>query len=69
MLAANTPKLRIVADEISELAALLHQVAARETRDALLESADTHELAQHDAGILEAQRLIEIRGDQVVFER
>jgi hypothetical protein len=38
MLAANAAKFRIVANQIGELAALLHEIAARKPRHALFES-------------------------------
>src|SRR5579863_8898921 len=69
MLPPHAAKVRIVTDEISELPALLHQVAAGETLDLLLKAAHAKQFAQYVTGVVEAQRLIEVRRQQVVFVR
>src|SRR3979411_1449777 len=51
MLAPDAAKVRVVADEISQLTALLNEIAARQTRDLLLEAPDAQELTQHVPGI------------------
>src|SRR5437588_3259168 len=66
VLAPHAAKLGIVADEISELCALLHEVARGEARDFLLEGADAEQLGQHLPRIIEAQGLVEVRRDQVM---
>src|SRR4029078_13400927 len=69
MLAPHAAVLGIVADEIGELAALLHQVAVRESLDLLLEATHAEQFAQFEAGIVEAQRLVEIRREQEMSRR
>ena len=49
MLATHAAELRIVADQVRELAPLLHQVAAGEAVDFLLKARRADQLAQHDA--------------------
>jgi hypothetical protein len=66
MLAAHAAELRIVPDEIRELAPLLYQIAAREAVHLLLERRRAKQLAEDGARIVEAQGLIEIRRDQVM---
>ena len=63
---AHAAELRIVADEVGELAALLDQVAARKSRDAFLVAVNPDKLAQHQPGVIEAQSLIEVRSQQVM---
>src|SRR5258707_3598887 len=67
VLAAHAAKLRVVANEVGKFSALLNEIAARKTVDLLLKAADSKQLAQHEARVIEAQRLIEIRGQQIVF--
>ena len=69
MFAAHAAELRIVADEIGELAALLHEMAGREAGDLLLEVGDSEQLAQLESRVVEAQRLIEIRREEKMFRR
>src|SRR2546421_7754094 len=69
MLTAYAPKLGIVAKEIRELGALLDQVNVRKTGDLLAEVRHTDQLAENESGIVEAQRLAEVAGDEVVAGR
>jgi hypothetical protein len=69
MLAAHAPELGIVAKEVRELGALLHQVDVRETGHLLSEVRHADQLAEDEPGVVEAQRLIEIAGDEVVAGR
>ena len=64
MLASNPPEFRVVPDEICELAPLLHQVAASQPIDLLLKLTRPNQLAEDETGIVETERLIEIRRDQ-----
>ena len=64
----HTAKLRIVADQIREFAALLHEVAARKARNAILKSRHAEQFAQYQSRVIETQSLIEVRGQKVVFE-
>ena len=50
-----------------KVAALLHQVAASQSVDLLLESRRADEFAQHEPGVVETQGLIEIRCHEKVF--
>jgi hypothetical protein len=47
MLATHTAKVGIVTDQVCQLAALLHQIAARQTADFLLKAGHAQQLAQH----------------------
>jgi len=65
MLTAYAPKTRIVAKEIRELGALLDQVNVRKTGDLLAKVRYADQLAENEPGIVEAQRLVEVAGDEV----
>jgi len=67
VLAADAAEGRIVAQQVGELAPLLHEVAAREARDLDLEIRGADDLAQHQPGVVEAQRLVEVAGDEVMM--
>ena len=60
VLATHAAKLRVVTNEVGQLAALLHEVAAGKPADLLLEARGADELAQHGARIIEAERLVEV---------
>ena len=66
MLAPDASKLRIVTDEIGELAALLNQIAARQTRYFLFKARGANQFAQYQTRIVETERLVEIRSHQIV---
>src|SRR5690606_2913979 len=66
MLATNAAKLGIVPNQVSELRPLLHEIRPREPFDLLLEVAHAQQIRQHSTGVIEAQRLIEIRSEQVM---
>ena len=66
VLAPDAAELGVVTDQVGQLAALLHQVAARQALDLLVEVGDAKQLAQHDAGVVEAQGLVEVGGDEEV---
>src|SRR5204863_8763319 len=66
VLAPHAAKLGIVADEVSELCALLDEVTRGEARDLLLEAANAEQLGQHLPRVIEAQGLVEVRRDQVM---
>ena len=67
MFSADAAEFGIVPDQVGELASLLHQVTVRESRDLLLEVAHAQQFAELEARIVEAQRLIEIRGEKISF--
>src|SRR6202042_3822660 len=64
MLAPYAAKVRVMTDEIGELPALLHEIAACQSLLFLLETAHAEQLAQHVPRVVEAQRLIKIRCQQ-----
>src|SRR5208283_2495658 len=55
MFTTNAAELRIVPDQIGQLAALLYEIAARKAGDAVLEAGYSEQLAQHESGVLETQ--------------
>ena len=65
VLATDLAVLGVVEEQVGELASLLHEVDARETPHLLLEPRGAEQLGQHDPGILEAQGLVEIAGQQI----
>ena len=67
VLAAHAAELGVVPQQVRELAPLLHQVAASQSVDLLLESRRADEFAQHEPGVVETQGLIEIRCHEKVF--
>src|SRR5690606_12458222 len=66
MLATNATKLGIVPNQVSELRPLLHEIRSRKPFDLLLEVTHAKQIRQHSTGVIEAQRLIEIRSEQVM---
>src|SRR5205814_9156244 len=67
VLAAHAPELRVVANEVGQLSALLHEVARGEAGDLLLERGGADDLAQDDTRVVEAERLVEVRRHQEVL--
>jgi hypothetical protein len=47
MFDAHAAKLRIVPNQVRQLAALLHKVSLRQARDALLKALNPEQLTQH----------------------
>ena len=66
--AADAAELGIVQEQVSELAALLDEADSGQSGDALVEAADAHHLAQHGAGIVEAERLVEVADEEIVLQ-
>ena len=66
-LASDAAILGIVQQQIRQLSALLYEIDPRQAGDLLLEPTRPQKLAQHEPGVVEAQRLIEITGQQVQF--
>src|ERR1700690_1794598 len=60
MFRTNAAKFRIVADQIGQLAALLHEIAVGKPGDTVLKSGYAQQLAQYESRIFETQRLVEI---------
>ena len=69
MLAPHPAKLRVMADQIGQLATLLHKIAAGKPGYPLLKSRHAQHFAQYNARIVKTQRLVEIRSQQVVLKR
>src|SRR5258707_15551048 len=61
VLFADAPVLRIVQQEVGQFPALLDEVDVGQPGDSLLEAGDVEQFAQYDSGIVETQRLIEVR--------
>src|SRR2546426_9691027 len=57
--------IRVVPQQIRQLPALLDEVGAREACDLFTKPRDSHDLAQNDPGIVEAQRLVETARQQI----
>src|SRR6202035_1120818 len=67
MFATHTAKLWIVKNEIAELGALLHQVHLRQADDFVVERVNPDQLAKNNAGIVEAESLVEITGQKILL--
>jgi len=52
--------LRVIREQVRQLGALLHEIEIGECRHFLTKARDPQHLAQHDAGVVKAQRLIEV---------
>ena len=59
--------LGVVLKQVGQLGSLLHQMDLRQADDLLREAADAQHLAQREAGIVEAQRLVEVAGQQILL--
>ena len=66
MLPAHAAVFGIVQQQVRELSALLHQVDAGEPGDLLVEGRGAEQLAQDGAGVLEAQRLVKVTGQEIL---
>jgi len=64
---AHAPKLRIVAQQVRELGAFLHEIEPRQVRDLVLKAGDAEHLAQHETRVVETQRLVKIAHQQVML--
>jgi hypothetical protein len=49
--------------QVTELGALLDQLGLGESGHFLLEAGDAHDFTQHQAGIIETERFVEVAGD------
>jgi len=65
VLAPHAAVIRVVPQQIRELPALLDEVGAREACDLFTKPGDSHDLAEDDPRIVEAQRLVEIACEQI----
>ncbi len=69
VLAPHAPELRVVTNQVRQLAPLLDQVAPGQPVDLFLEAGGANQLAQYHPRIVEAERLVEVRRDQKVLRR
>ena len=67
MLFPHAAVFRIVQDQVSEFSTLLHKPRARHPCHLFLEARPPQQFTEHDAGIVETQRLVEITRQQVLF--
>ena len=58
-------ELGIVEQQVGELGALLDEAGPRQAGDLALEALGADQAAQHDAGVVEAERLVEVAGDEI----
>ena len=64
VLTPDAAELGVVPNQVGQLAALLHEIAPRQAVDLVLKVRGPDELAEDQAGVVETERLIEIRRDQ-----
>ena len=64
--APDAAKLRIVPDQIGELSALVDEITAPQSFDFGVETQVRQAVREHDAGVVEAESLIEVRCHQKV---
>src|SRR5262249_9419465 len=66
VLPADLPVFGVVQQQVGQLSALLHEVDPCQAGDLLLEARGAQQLAEHDPRVVEAQRLVEVAGEQVL---
>ena len=66
VLVSHSTKLRVVTNQIGELAALVDEMTPCEALYLLLEVRHAEELGEHEARVVEAERLVEVRRDEKV---
>jgi hypothetical protein len=66
MFAPHGPVFRIMQKQIGQLPALLDEVDICQSGDPFAKAIDAHQFAQHNAGVVEAQRLVEIADKKIV---
>ena len=69
VLLAHAAELGVVADEVGQLPALVHEVARGQALDLRLEIGGADQLAEDQPRIVEAEGLVEIRRQQEVLLR
>src|SRR5437660_9477760 len=67
MLLADAAVFRIVQEQVRQFATLLYQVDVRQSRDLVTEPRVTKKLTQNDSCIVEAQGLIKVTVQQIMF--
>src|SRR4029078_12829774 len=61
VLAPNPAEFGIMPNQVRELAPLMNEVAPGEPVDLLLEAVGAKQFAEHETGVVETERLVEIR--------
>ena len=69
VLAPDAAKLGVVPDQIGELAALVDEIAAPQSVDFGVERGHAEPLGEHNARIVEAQCLVEVRRHEKMPQR
>jgi hypothetical protein len=64
---AHAPVFGVVQKQICQLTTLLDQVDVGQTANPVVEPGDSQQFAQNYAGVVKAQRLVEIADKQIVF--
>jgi len=67
MLSPHAAEIRVMQNEIAQLGALLDEVYLSQALDLVVKPVKTDELAQHHSRVVEAECLVEIAGQQVLF--
>src|SRR5689334_407875 len=67
MLAPDAAKIRVMQYEIAQLGALLDEIDLGQAFDLVVKPVKTDEFAQNDPRVVEAECLVEIAGQQVLF--
>jgi hypothetical protein len=68
VLPAHAAELRVVPNQIRELPALMDKVAAAQPVDLFFEAPDAEQVREHGARVVETERLVEVRRQQIVFD-
>src|SRR4029079_16720570 len=69
MLHANAAELRVMPNQVRELPVLLHQIALGEPGALLVKPGHAEQVGQHAARVVEAQGLVEVRGEEEMLGR
>src|SRR5712671_1785623 len=64
IVAPHPAELRIVQNQVAELRSLLHEVHLRQSGHFVVEAMKADEFAQHDPGVVKAERLVEVTGQK-----
>src|SRR5579859_2503098 len=67
MFAADAAELRIVQNQVGQFRALLHQVDLGQAPDLVMEALHADQFGEHDSGIVETKRLVEIAGQKILL--
>src|SRR5215813_14108531 len=67
MISPYAPEIGIVTQQVSQFGALLDQPGVGEPGDPFAKAIDTEHLAEHQSGIVETQRLVEVGDEQILL--